>query len=119
MAPGLFLAVALIIGSKRTVFERQVSPDGWREARVQFDDAGAISSFDRIVLVKWRMNPSDEPLLSGRAFLGNGEAPVHLRWLDNQALEIDHAFAPDAVEAEAAHCGSVRIVIRAIRTTKG
>jgi hypothetical protein len=112
--PGLLLAVAFWIGSERTVFAREVSPDGWNEARVQFDDCGAPCSFDRIVLVKSRLNPSDEPLLSCRAFLAEGEANVRLRWLDDRTLLIQHAFPPDAIDAQASSCGPIRIVARSL-----
>jgi hypothetical protein len=112
IAPALLFGIALAFGGERTVFERSASPDGGREARVQFDDAGAVSGFDRIVFVKSRWNPSDEPLLSCRAFWADGEAAVHLRWLNAQTLEIRHAFRPENIQAEAARCGGVRIVIR-------
>lgn len=108
--PGVLLGVALIAGSQRTVFERAESPDGQKEARVQFDDAGAISSVDRIVFVKDRWNPSDEPLFSCRAFWADGENAIHLRWADNRTLEIRHGFPSTAIEAQAARCGSVRII---------
>jgi hypothetical protein len=111
VCPPLLLAIALIAGSQRTIFERAVSPDGFREARVQFDDAGAISSFDRMVFVKSRWNPSDEPLLSCRAFWADGEEVVHVHWLDSRTLEIRHAFPAEAVQAAASHCGPVRIVV--------
>lgn len=111
-APGLFLGIALIGGSQRTVYQRAVSPDGWHEARVQFDDGGAVSGFDRIVLVKHRWNLSDEPLLSCRAFLADGEAPVHLRWPNSSTLLVEHGFAAADAEDVARHCGPIRIVTR-------
>jgi hypothetical protein len=112
LGPGLLLGAALIFGSVRTISERASSLDGWNEARVQFDDGGAVSTFDRLVFVKSRWNPSDEPLLSCRAFWGEGEAAVHLRWLNNTTLLIQHGFAADEVQAVAAHCGDVRIVVQ-------
>ena len=93
LVPGLLLGGLLVLGSVRTIYERAGSSNGWNEARVQFDDGGAVSSFSRLVFVKSRLNPSDEPLLSCRAFWGEGEAAVHLRWLDEQRLLIRHAFA--------------------------
>lgn len=116
LGPYLLLAGALILGSVRTIFERAGSPDGWNEARVQFDDAGAVSSFSRLVFVKSRWNPSDEPLLSCRAFWGDGEAAVHLRWLNDRTLLIQHAFTADDVKAVAANCGQVRILVQKIIT---
>lgn len=114
ISPGLLLGIALSLGEQRTVFERSVSPNDQREARVQFDDGGAISGFDRIVFIKSRWNPSDEPLLSCRAFWADGEAAVHLRWLNDQTLEVQHAFRPEDIRAEASHCGHVRVVIRSM-----
>jgi hypothetical protein len=85
---------------------------------VQFDDAGAISSFSRLVFVKHRWNHSDAPLLSCRAFLGKDEAVVHLRWLDNITLLITHGFRHGEVQAVARHCGPVRIVVKELSPTK-
>jgi hypothetical protein len=117
LAPATLLGMAMAFGSERTVFERATSPSGWREARVQFDDAGAVSGFSRLVFVKPRWNVSDAPLLSCRAFWADGEEAVHLRWLDSRTLLIEHAFAPDAVQAVASHCGPVRLVVRAVPAT--
>jgi hypothetical protein len=106
------LGILLSGGSERTIYQRTTSPDGWHEARVQFDDGGAISSFSRLVFVKHRWNGSDEPLLSCRAFWGEGERTVHLRWLDNDTLLIEHGFFSEEVEAVEDHCGSVRIMLK-------
>ncbi len=106
----LALGLALSAGATRTVYERAVSPDGRLEARVQFDDCGAACSFDRIVLVKERWL-NDEPLLSCRAFLADGEAPVRLRWIGPRRLLISHGFNLADITAKADHCGSVRIEI--------
>jgi len=73
------LSGLLIAGSERTIYERATTPDGWHDARVRFDDGGAISSFSRVVFVKHHWNGSDEPLLSCRAFWGHGEPAVYLR----------------------------------------
>jgi hypothetical protein len=102
----------LIAGSERTIYERATSPDGWHEARVQFDDGGAISSFSRLVFIKHHWNPSDEPLLSCRAFWGEGEEAVHLRWLDSSTLLIRHAFRSADVQATAHQCGTVKIIAK-------
>ena len=110
--PGLLLGGLLIAGSERTIFERATSPDGWHDARVQFDDGGAISSFSLLVFVKRRCNPSDQPLLSCRAFWGEGEEAVHLRWLNSSTLLIRHAFRPADVQATADHCGPIQIIIQ-------
>nr|NUR36664.1 hypothetical protein [Sphingomonas sp.] len=110
--PGILLGAMLTVGSQRTIYERAKSPDGWHEARVQFDDAGAVSGFSRLVFVKHSWNASDEPLLSCRAFWGDGEAKVHLRWLNSSTLVIEHHFAPSNVEAVASNCGAVRIIAR-------
>lgn len=117
IGPGLLLGAMLILDSHRTVFERVASSDKWREARVQFDDAGAVSSFSRLVFVKHRWNFSDEPLLSCRAFWAEGEEAVHLHWLDNHTLLIQHAFPPKDVQAVANHCGNVRIVVQSIQSS--
>lgn len=111
LGPGILLGIALSAGAERTIYERAVSPDGRHDARVQFDDAGAVSSFSRLVFVKHHWNHSDEPLLSCRAFWAEGEAPVHLRWLDNRTLLIQHGFTVGNVEATAGHCGPIRIEI--------
>ena len=111
---GLLLGVLLIAGSERTVYERAKSPDGWHEARVQFDDAGAVSRFARLVFIKHSWNLSDEPLLSCRAFWGDGEAEVHLKWLDDSTLLIEHHFAPNSIESVARNCGPVKIITRAV-----
>jgi hypothetical protein len=112
IVPGLMLGGMLIMGSERTIYQRAVSPDGWHEARVQFDDAGAISSFSRLVFIKHRWNGSDEPLLSCRAFWGAGEEAVHLHWIDSSTLLIQHGFQSQDVEAVADHCGPIRIIAR-------
>ena len=112
VVPGLLLGGLLIAGSERTIYERATSPDGWHDARVQFDDGGAISSFARVVFIKHHWNRSDTPLLSCRAFWGRGEEAVHLRWLDSSTLLIRHAFPAADVEAAASNCGPVRIVLQ-------
>ena len=115
VGPGLLLGGMLIAGSERTIYQREKSPNGWREARVQFDDGGAISSFSRLVFVKPSWNFSDQPLLSCRAFFGDGEAKVRVVWKDNNTLLIAHHFAPDRVQDAAQNCGSVRIIVQAER----
>ena len=114
-APGLLLGGLLIAGSQRTIYQRATSPDGWHEARVQFDDGGAISGFSRLVFLKHSWNFSDEPLLSCRAFWGDGQAIVRLSWVDSNTLLVEHHFAPNHVEAIARNCGPIRIVARAIQ----
>lgn len=114
IGPGLILGIGLIAGSQRTIYQRSTSPDGWHEARVQFDDGGAISGFDRIVLIKHSWNFSDEPLLSCRAFLANGQADVKLVWRDSHTLLIQHHFAPKNIVAGAGHCGSTDITAQAV-----
>ena len=108
---GLMLGVGLSIGSKRTVYERSLSPNGNREARVQFDDCGAACGFDRIVFVK-RSWLNDQPLLSCRAFLAEGEEPITLTWIDNQHLVIRHGFRPQDITAVASHCCDVTIDVQ-------
>jgi len=115
LGPGLLLGGLLIAGSERTIYERAISPDGWHDARVQFDDGGAASSFSRLVFVKHHWNHSDEPLLSCRAFWGEGEQAVHLHWIDSSTLLIRHAFPPTDVEATADHCGPIRIIVQGQR----
>jgi hypothetical protein len=101
-------------GSERNIFQREKSPDGWHEARVQFDDAGAVSGFSRLVFIKHTWNSSDEPLMSCRAFWGDGEADVKLAWIDSSTLLIQHHFAPQNVEAVAKNCGPVRIIAKSV-----
>ncbi len=101
-------------GSVRTIYERASSPDGAYEARVQFDDGGAVSRFSRLVFIKPHTLSSDEPSLSCRAFWGDGQAAVHLRWLGDRILVIHHAFPTNAITAQTASCEGVRIVVRQI-----
>jgi hypothetical protein len=110
VSPGLLLGLMLIAGSERTIYQRVKSPDGWSQARVQFDDAGAISSFERVVFVKHAWNPSDAPLLSCRAFWGHGQAKVELRWTDSSTLVVRHHVAPKNIADVSRHCGATRIV---------
>lgn len=112
LAPGILLGLALSAGSVRSVYERATSPDGWYDARVQFDDGGAISSFSRLVFVKHHWNPSDEPLLSCRAFWADGEKAVHLTWINSSTLLITHGFQSSEIEAEADHCGPIRVIVK-------
>ena len=114
LAPALLLGGLLVAGSERTIFARAQSPDGWHEARVQFDDGGAMSGFSRLVFVKPSWNKSDAPLLSCRAFWGDGQAKVRLSWVNSSTLLIEHHFAQENVEATAENCGSVRIVAKAV-----
>ena len=124
---GIFVALALVVfvplvglailfsgGSERTIYQREKSPDGWHEARVQFDDAGAVSGFSRLVFVKHAWNGSDDPLLSCRAFWGEGQSDVNLSWIDSRTLLIRHHFAPQNVEAVAKNCGPVRIIAKPV-----
>ena len=110
LSPVFLFGLAFVLGSERTVYERSPSPSGWREARVQFDDAGALSEFERVVFIKDRWNPSDAPLLSCRAFEADGEGAVHLKWLDDRTLLIRHAFPAGDVRAVASRCGPIRII---------
>lgn len=114
LLPGLFLGLLLIAGSERTIYQRVVSPDGWHEARVQFDDGGAISGFERLVFVKHTWNVSDAPLLSCRAFWGHGQAKINLRWVDSSTLLIAHHVAPKNIAATSEKCGPIKIVTRAV-----
>jgi hypothetical protein len=109
--PGFLLVGLLIAGSERTISERATSPDGRYDARIQSDAAGAVSSPSRLVFVKYRWNPSDEPLLSCRAFSGRGDAPVHLQWLDSGTLLIRHSFPATDVQIAADHCGPIRVIV--------
>jgi hypothetical protein len=114
LGPGLLFGAMLIAGSERTIFERVASPDGWNEARVQFDDGGAISGFERIVFVKHTWNPSDAPLLSCRAFWGHGQAKINLSWADSSTLLVRHHVAPENIADVATDCGSIKIVAEAV-----
>lgn len=119
LSPWLLFGILLVSGSQRTVYERTLSPDGWHDARVQFDDAGALSSFSRLVFVKHHWNVSDEPLLSCRAFWADGENSVHVRWIDDRTLMIRHQFPREAVQAVADHCGPVRIIVEGPNSANG
>ena len=112
LLPLLLMGGALIAGSERSVFQRAKSPDGWHEARVQFDDGGALSGFERLVLVKSAWNPSDSPMLSCRAFWGHGEAKIDLNWADSSTLVVAHHVSPKNVADYATNCGSVKIVLK-------
>lgn len=107
--PGLFLGVALWSASERTIYSRQVSPDGRFEARVQFDDCGAACGWAKIVYVKRRWIPSDTPLASCLAFAGDGTGQVRLEWLNDHTLLVRHGFPANQVEDGAALCGSTTI----------
>ena len=112
VGPGLLLGGLLIAGSQRTISQRTTSPDGWHEARVQFDDGGAISGFERLVFVKHSWNLSDEPLLSCRPFWGHGQAKIRLIWANSTTLIIEHHIAPTNVAASLPNCGPIKIVPR-------
>lgn len=114
VGPGLIFGLMLVATSERSIFDRARSPDGWNEARVQFDDAGAVSGYERLVFVKNAWNPSDEPLLSCRAFWGHGEAEIDLQWRDSSTLLISHHVAPKNIVFVAERCGSIRIVAKAV-----
>jgi len=114
LIPGLVLGLMLVAGSERTIYKRAKSPDGWHEARVQFDDGGAISGFERLVFVKHAWNRSDAPLLSCRAFWGHGQAKIDLRWIDSSTLLIRHHVAPKNVAAVVKRCGSIKISTEAV-----
>ncbi|WP_156170010.1 hypothetical protein [Aurantiacibacter luteus] len=109
-SPGLLFVAMLITMSERTIFDRVASPDGSYEARVQFDDAGALSGFERVVFVKRPWNPSDTPRLSCRAFWGHGRAEIELKWRDASTLEVRHHFAPQNVADKVSRCGSIAII---------
>ena len=115
MLPGLLLGGMLIEGSVRTVYERETSPDGSYEARVQFDDAGAVSRYERVVFLKRVGNPSDAPLLSCLAFWGHGEADIDLSWRDDRTLIVEHHVAPENIAEVKGNCGPVRIVPKAVK----
>ncbi|WP_267380323.1 MULTISPECIES: hypothetical protein [unclassified Sphingomonas] len=110
---GFALGAALALGAKRNVYERVKSPDGWHEARVQFDDGGALSGFERLVWLKHSWNVSDEPLLSCMAFWADGEAKVDLAWQDSSTLIVTHHVAPKNIREIGSHCGPIRIIARA------
>ncbi len=113
-SPAVFLGMMFAANAEKTVLQREVSPDGWKEARVQHVDAGAISGYDRQVYVKSSWNPSEWAWLNCRAFWGEGTADVELQWLDDTTLQIDHHFSPKNVRESTSSCGSVRIVARAV-----
>jgi len=77
---------------------------------VQFDDAGAITGWSKIVLVRPAWLRLDTPWLSCRAFLGNGTDQVRLSWQDNATLMVRHGFAPDEVIDAPQRCGQTRIL---------
>ncbi|AWW74674.1 hypothetical protein CD351_09590 [Erythrobacter sp. KY5] len=114
ITPGLFLGALLIANAETTVYERTKSPDGGREARVQFTDAGAISRFERFVFVKSNWVPSDSAWFSCRAFWAHGEPEIDLEWRDNSTLLIKHHAEPRNIADVAPTCGSVKIVTMAV-----
>lgn len=107
---GLGLGLALTAFSQRTVFQRAVSPGGWREARVQFDDCGAACVFRRVVFIKYRPLP-DQPMFSCNAFQVRGEWPMRVRWLDGRTLLVANPAPASEIEWAAKSCGPVRIEV--------
>jgi hypothetical protein len=105
---GLLLGTAFWLGSQRTIYQRVESPDGKYEARVQFDDAGAISGWAKTVFVRRAWLPLDTPWLSCPAFWGEGTDHIRLSWPDNHTLVVVHGFKPDDASSNST-CGSVRI----------
>ena len=107
---GLLLGGLFWLGSERTIYQRISSRDGRTEARVQFDDGGAMTGWSKIVLVRSRWLILDNPWLSCRAFLGDGTDHVKLTWRDDATLVIRHGFSPNKVMDSNGNCGSTKIV---------
>lgn len=109
LGPGLLFGLMLWSASERTVYSRKLSLDHSREARVQFDDCGAPCGWAKVVLIKRAWLPSDTPLLSCGAFLGEGTNNVRLEWEGNSRLIVHHGFdSGDLVVAKT--CGPVSII---------
>ena len=107
---GLLLGGLFWLGSERTIYQRVKAPGGWTEARVQFDDGGAMTGWNKIVFVRPSWLVLDNPWLSCRAFFGDGTDHIRLAWRDNSTLLIRHGFAPEKVMDTTKTCGSTRIV---------
>lgn len=107
--PALLFGLMLWSASERTVFSRHVSPDGRLEARVQFDDCGALCGWEKAVFIKNRWMPSDTPLASCLAFLGDGTGQVRLEWERDRTLLIRHGFLPEHVVDSTSACGDTAI----------
>ncbi|MGS1017881.1 hypothetical protein [Allosphingosinicella humi] len=110
IGPGLFFGLMLWGASERTIYSRETSPNGDREARVQFDDCGAPCGWTKIVFVKRAWIPSDTPLLSCRAFLGDGTNRVRVAWSGNSKLIVHHGFSAGEIADVVRSCGDVSIV---------
>lgn len=110
--PALLFGLMLWSASERTVYSRQASPDGRLEARVQFDDCGAPCGWEKVVFIKRRWMPSDTPLASCRAFLGDGADGIRLEWQEDRTLLVRHGFRPGQVVDSASACGDTVIRTR-------
>jgi hypothetical protein len=112
VGPAFLFAMLLWMGAERTVYSRLPSPDGWHEARVQFDDCGAPCGWAKIVYVRGRWLPLDSPFFSCRAFVGDGTDRVRLEWKANERLVIHHGFNQRGSFESAKACGSIVVMTR-------
>ncbi len=100
-----FLFFVFETGTKTTVYERATSPDGRREARVQFSDCGAACSFQRQVVVDAGAGAACT------VFQVHGEWPVTIRWLDARTLLIRNPAPPEELRHADSRCGPVEVRI--------
>lgn len=100
----VFLFLVFDTGTSTTVYERAVSPDGRRAARVQFSDCGAACSFQRQVVVEGRWG---QP--SCTVFQVHGQWAVTVRWLDALTLLVSNPAPPEDFRYADTRCGPVTI----------
>lgn len=102
----LIIGFLVFAGSaKTTIYESAVSPDGRREARVQFSDCGAACSFEREVVVRRRNGFAS----SCTALLVHGEWPVSVKWMDAGTLLVSNPAPREELLSKRSRCGPVAI----------
>lgn len=112
IGPGVIFVLLLWAASERTIYSRVASPDGSREARVQFDDCGAPCGWEKAVFVRSVFIPLDSPVFSCLAFQGSGTSRVRLEWVGKERLLVHHGFGAREYAVPASACGSVAISTR-------
>lgn len=112
VGPALLFVLLMWMATERTVYSRASSPDGRREACVQFDDCGAPCGWAKIVYVKGRWLPLDSPVFGCRAFVGDGTNRVRLEWKANEQLVVHHGFKQRGSFEAAKACGSIVVTTR-------
>jgi hypothetical protein len=101
----ILLSVLVMPAGDKTVYATAASPDGEREALVQFIDCGATCSFHRNVIVKSRTFPFGE---CGVLDL-DGDPKVGLRWTGERVLEVSYSVPREDIEVARDHCHDVQV----------